>query len=190
MRKRNDDGGTEFGDSALRAADLAAHLRAGGDLIPCGQPVTPLIAGEVQYAQLELYGARWHGYDQACWEKRTFVAGGPLMLCATALASLAGNSLRKRTALAATQPQWRSLGWMPMAVTSDRLLACHAGAWQSVWFSGIRHAVLESDLSGVQLFFDTEAPYRLHRPHAYYLEVMLTKLIGGHLPDAPLASAA
>ncbi len=177
MTKRVTTEPTAASDPVGQARDLAEHLQAGGELVPWSRTVVPLDDGELQFAQLGAFGARWYGYEDVQWESRTFIAGGPLMMCATAAASVAGNSMRRRAARSAAMPQWRPLGWMPIAVTSDRLLVGHLGTLHSVWYSAIRRTIPEADPTGLQLLFEADAPYRLAGPDVPTLGVLLESLL-------------
>lgn len=154
------------------ARRLADALDNGGWLQPIDIRDAPLDPGEGAYADLLLHGWRYHPIDVR-YEQRTVMFGGPLLFTATAIGSWAANCRRRREAERLAAPQWRPLGTIRTVVTPQRLLVWHWYQWWSVWFSAMTHVKVEPDANALDLFFESDPPYRLAGSGTFALEVAL-----------------
>ena len=114
---------------------------------------------ERNLCRIGAYGWRYTGAD-VVYEQRTTLIGGPLLALTTGLLSTAGNSRRRHAAELEAAPRWRSLGWLDIIATSQRLLVFHQAAWWSVWYSAITHTFYDGG-STLTLEFVFDPPYRL-----------------------------
>jgi hypothetical protein len=158
------------------AWSLAASLRDGCRLEPLLLDGVPLIGGEHAYAELDMTGWRWLPLDSVEFEQRALLFGGPVLMCATGLASAVGNRRRRREAERAAAPQWRPLGPLRVVVTERRLVVWHGGAWWSVWLDAIRRAHADPAALRLDLVFHRDAPYRLEGSDVPVLAVVLAWL--------------
>jgi hypothetical protein len=159
---------------ALGAAwSLATSLRDGCHLAPLSLDGVPLAGDEPAYAELDVTGWRWLAVDGVAYESRTFLLGGPLLMCATAIASAVGNGRRRRDAERAAAPQWRPLGVVRVVVTPRRLLVRHESSWWSVWFEAIASVHPDPAALRLDVVFDRDPPYRFEGPEVPVLAVVL-----------------
>lgn len=161
---------------AFAARSLATSLVAGYRLDPLALDGVPLLAGEHAYAEVDAVAWRWLPLDGAEYERRALLAGGPLLMCATGVLSVIGNSRRHRAAERAAAPQWRPLGPVRVVATERRLLVWHGQAWWSVWFDAIAglHPAIEDQR--LDITFHSDPPYRLAGPDVPVLAVVLAWL--------------
>jgi len=96
----------------------------------------PLLDGEAAYAEIDAEASRWLAQD-AIYERRSLLLGGPIVMTATALASCAANRRRRSAAERAAAPQWRPLGLVRVVASDLRLLVYHEDAWWSVWYDAV-----------------------------------------------------
>lgn len=158
------------------ACSLAASLRDGCWLEPLSLDGVPLIEDEHAYAELDVAGWRWLHLDGLEYAQHALLVGGPLLMCATGIASAVGNRRRRREAERAAAAQWRPLGPIRVVVTERRLLVWHAGAWWSVWLDAIREMHADPRSLRLDLVFHEDAPYRLEGPDVPVLAVVLAWL--------------
>lgn len=154
---------------------LAHALDNGGWLHPIAVEGAPLDHGEGAYADLQVHGWRYHALDVQ-YEHRTVMFGGPLLFAATGLASLTANRRRRHEAERFAAPQWRPLGPLRVVVTSGRLLVWHQGAWWPVWYSCLAGLRVWSERPSLDLYFESDPPYRLEGPGTASLSVLLERL--------------
>ncbi|MEO7571249.1 MAG: hypothetical protein ABIX10_02320, partial [Acidimicrobiales bacterium] len=128
---------------------------------------------------------RHYALDQVAYERRTLLFGGPYLMALTGIASAIGNGRCRQAAQRAAAPQWRPLGPLRIVVTSQRLLVWFEQAWWSVWYSAVTDIRPDPANRALDLYFDTDPPYRLVGPHVPALAVMLANEILGLVPPVP-----
>ena len=128
---------------------------------------------ETVYGEISAYGWRYHALDGIPYERNICLLGGGFGMVCTGLLSAVGNSRRRRQAEALAAPQWRSLGPLRIAYTSERLLVWHRQAWWSVWLAAVVGSRWDPVHEALDLFFEGEAPYRLVGPEVYSLATRL-----------------
>lgn len=176
-RRRRSADSVDISGPQTEADRLAGALANGGRLEPRVIDGVPLAAGEVAYGDLAATGWRYFGLQHALYEKRTILVGGPLLMMATGLASAVGNRRARLAAEAAAAPQWRPLGSLRIVLSSERLLVWHRQAWWSVWRSGITDLHPYPEHQTLDLFFQTDPPYRLAGPDVVPLGVVLAQAV-------------
>lgn len=168
------------------AESLAAAIAHGWPLPTLLSPVL-LAEAEVLHARLDAQGWRFNAAD-VVYEKCRVVAGGIVTFGLAAVLASIGNRRARRRAEQMAAPQWRPLGWMPVLVTNQRLLVFHEGAWQSVWYLGIRQLIPNVADKRLELIFEADPPYLLVGEWVPYLTVVLaTVLAQGYGVDAVAA---
>lgn len=167
------DGSNEATESVAEAERLAAALSNGGQLVPKAVEGVPLAAGEVAFADLHAHGWRYFGLEAVPYERRTLLAGGPLLMAVTGVASAMGNRRRRRAAERMAEPQWRPLGLLRVVVTSERLLVWHENEWWPVWFANVTDVRPDAANGVLDLVFEADPPYRLAGPDVASLGVVL-----------------
>lgn len=126
--------------------------------VPSGVDPPPV---ETVHGEISAYGWRYHALDGVPYERHMCIVGGGFGMVFTGLLSAVGNSRRRRQAEALAAPQWRPLGPLRLAYTSERLLVWHRQAWWSVWFAAVVGSRWDPAGGALDLFFEAEAPYRL-----------------------------
>ena len=169
-------------EAAQRLADALDH---GGWLQPIAVADAPLDPGEEAYADMSVQGWRFHAIDVQ-YEHRTVMFGGPFLFAATGLASLVGNRRRHREAERIAAPQWRPLGLLRVAVTSQRLLVVHGGSWWSVWYSAVSAVRLAAEPNTVEVYFAADPPYRLSGTGVASVAVLVSRLSGTGTRTSPV----
>ncbi|MEX2548447.1 MAG: hypothetical protein WD830_11785 [Chloroflexota bacterium] len=159
--------------SFAEAERLAAALSDGGQLVPKAIEGVPLAAGELAYGDLFPHGWRYFGLEAVAYERRTLLAGGPLLMAMTGVASAIGNRRRRQAAELMAAPQWRPLGLLRVVVTSERLLVWHENDWWSVWFANVTDVRPDAVNGVLELVFDSDPPYRLAGPGVASLGAVL-----------------
>jgi hypothetical protein len=132
-----------YGNSAW--ADAVAHL---------------LLPNEVAHIKADALGWRWEP-SEATYDRNILLLGGPVGMAITGVASVVANRRARRRAERVAAPAWRPLGPLVIIATDRRLLVWHQAAWWSVWYAaivGVRH---DPAVHQIDLYFGTDAPYRL-----------------------------
>jgi hypothetical protein len=126
-------------------ADVVAHL---------------LLLDEVAYIAVDAFGWRWEPAE-VTYDRRLLLLGGPIGMAITGLGSVVANRRSRRRAERAAAPAWRPLGPLVVVATDQRLLVWHQHAWWSVWYSAIVGVRRDPAIHQIDLYFGTDAPYRL-----------------------------
>jgi len=171
-------------DATLRASwssacGLYQYLRSGGSLRP--DPHTPLRLkpDENHFATAALGYARFYGtaveYQQSSnlwFGSPTFVLGG---MAAEALA----NSHARNRAAAMAAAQWREHATVRAALTDQRILCDHSGAWLNFWHEGVQELAVDLSRWAFVLRFEEGVPLMLHGPPAPWFAVAISWLVYG-----------
>lgn len=170
----HESGGVSSAYSA--AAQLAAHLSAGGPIPVVPSPIT-LDPGEVLHARLDAEGWRYSAVDVAIGRKRVIAGAGFFTLGLGATANTLANRRAMAEARRLARPQWRALGVLQVLATNQRLLVLHDGAWASVWYSAICHIVPRAQDAQLELQFADDPPYLLCGEWVPYLSVLVAAVV-------------
>lgn len=162
-----------YGAAVSEVQRLPAALADSTVLKPPVLKGVPLAAGEFAYGELYATGWRFFGQDTVFYERRTVLAGGGLLMLASAI----GNRRRRLEAEANAAPQWRPLGPLRVVVTPVRLLVWHGQTWWSVWLGGVTDVRCNPEHQTLDLFFEADAPYRLVGPGVLALGVAVSETL-------------
>ncbi|HZT66519.1 MAG TPA: hypothetical protein VFA11_12085 [Acidimicrobiales bacterium] len=125
------------------------------------------------HGELTAYGWRYYALEGVLYERHMCLLGGGFGMVLTGVTSAVGNSRRRRQAEALVAPQWRPLGPLRIAYTSERLLVWHREAWWSVWLAAVVGSRWDPANEALELFFQWEAPYRIAGPQVLHLAAWL-----------------
>ena len=134
-------------------ADAVAHL---------------LLPNEVAHIKADALGWRWESSD-VTYDRNLLLLGGPVGMAVTGIASAVANRRARRSAERVAAPAWRPLGPLVVIATDRRLLVWHKEAWWSVWYSAIVGVQRNAAENQIDLFFGTDAPYRLRSVDSHEL---------------------
>lgn len=142
-----------------------------------GLPVvpSPVLSGrpEVLHGDGGAFGWRYQAVDVMYEEQRVVAVGGPFMFGVTAATGAIGNRRVRAEAQRLAAPQWRPLGHLRILATNHRLLVCHEGTWESVWYEAMRLVRPALPDLRLELLFEDDPPYALHGPWVPYLGTVL-----------------
>jgi hypothetical protein len=149
---------------------LIDHVQRG--LPPVGTAPTILCRpGEEQYGTFAA-AAQIHCGADVEYSSGMFAAGGLLFTAAALATSAAVNASNRRKAEAASRPQWRSLGQLPVIVTNQRLLLL-TEQWTSYGYAGLLMVQPDPMSYGVVLHFEGAYPLMLHGPWVPWATVLI-----------------
>lgn len=169
----------------VAATQLVAALRDGH---PLPTEPTPFIlqAGEVQHAHVSADWWAYHGLDEVSYDSTTFVAGRTWTgLAATAAASAAYNSHKRKQAQRQAAAQWRSLGHTPLTLTNQRMFFVYDG--QQDWFALENLLLFEAQWHSYSMSLQANGgwPLRFEGAAVPYAAVILEVLLRGTIPTLP-----
>lgn len=127
-----------------------SSVRAGGLLLPEEHVISDAVA---------VYGWRYESVE-VTYERKTLMAGGPLLFVLSGAVSALRNRSARRAAETEAAPRWRPLGPLTVLPTTHRLLVWHQSGWWSVWYSAIENATCDGQRLCLQ-FLDAGPPYLL-----------------------------
>lgn len=137
-----------------------------------------LLPDEVVHIKADAFGWRWEPAE-VTYDRNFLLLGGPVGMAITGIASTVANQRARRRAERVAAPAWRPLGPLVMIATDQRLLVWPENAWCSVWYSAISGVRHDPPAQQIDIYFGTDAPYRLQSAAATELLDLL-----GPIPHA------
>lgn len=166
---------TESAEARAAAQHLADAL-ANGDDLPQIETSLHLADDEIMHAGINA-DCSWYGDTEVTYQHRRFlVFGGIGTLGLAAAASAIGNQRRRNAAAALSRPQWRSLGSIPVLLTSRRILLTTDDTFTTVWLDDILQATPSADHRHLELTCQSHPLLSIHGDWVPYFTVALSHL--------------
>jgi hypothetical protein len=155
---------------------LIDKVTYGGRPDPCPQTVA-LRQGEIQHGALHVEAQVFHSTTVEYTTGGYAFGGGLLFVGAGMAAGAIRDANVKRRAEQEAAAQWRPVGLVPCAVTSQRLLIQDSERqWQSYPLHTLVSLTPELPAWALVLAFESSAPVRLRGPWVPWLTVVITAL--------------